>query len=152
MRKLKRELILTLYEKNIRELFAELKKNNLHNYFENNSDEFFVSLHEYLQLLLEEKNLIKLDVIRQSHIDRHYAYHIFSGKRLNPSRNKVLALAIALKLNLQETQELLRHARHCELCPRSRFDSIIISSILQRLDVPQINSLLKNYSVKSLLE
>lgn len=142
---------MNLYEKNIRELFAELKNNALPDYLENNHDEFFVSLHEYLQTLLEEKNLIKLDVIRQSHIDRHYGYHIFSGTRKNPSREKILSLAIALKLNLSETQELLRHARLCELCPRSQFDSIVISSILQNLDVPQINSLLKNFSVKECL-
>lgn len=142
---------MNLYEKNIRELFGELKKNNLVSYFENNQNEFLIPLNEYLQLLLEEKNLIKLDVIRQSHMDRHYAYHIFSGKKMNPSRNKVLSLAIALKLNLQETQELLQHSRHCELCPRSSFDSIIISSILQNLDVPQTNSLLKNFSVKECL-
>ena len=137
-----------LYEKNIQELFEELKKNNLHNYFENNSDEFFIPLHEYLQMLLEDKNLIKLDIIRQSNIDKRYAYHIFRGSRTNPSRNKILSLAVALDLNLQETQELLQHSRHYELSPRSQFDSVIISSILQRLDVPQTNSLLKNFSVK----
>ena len=141
-----------LYEKNIPELFAELKNNDLPNYLENNHDEFFVSLNEYLQLLLEDKNLLKLNVIRQSNIERRYAYSIFSGSRINPSRNKILALANALNLNLQETQELLRHARHCELCPRSPFDSVIISSIFQHLDVLQTNSLLENFSLGKYLE
>ena len=46
-----------------------------------------------MQLLLEDKGLTKLNVIRHSQMDRHYAYHIFSGVRANPSRNKILALA-----------------------------------------------------------
>ena len=90
-------------------------------------------------------------MIHQSQLDRHYAYHIFSGVRANPSRNKVLALANAMSLNLDETQELLQHSRHCPLCPRSPADSIIISAIYKHLDVPQTNALLKQFNISELL-
>ena len=110
-----------------------------------NCDDFLIPLHQYLQLLIEDKELTKLNVIRHSQMDRHYAYHIFSGTKQNPSRNKVLALANAMNLNLDETQALLQHSRHCQLCPRSPADSIIISAIHQRLDVPQANALLKQF-------
>ena len=117
-----------------------------------NCNEFQISLDKYLQLILDEKKLTKLDVIHKSQLDRHYAYHIFSGNRQNPSRNKILALANAMSLNLDETQELLQHSRHCTLCPRSTTDSIIISSIHQNLDVPQTNSLLKQFGQIERLE
>mgnify|MGYP007070325631 CR=1 FL=1 len=91
-------------------------------------------------------------MIHQSQLDRHYAYHIFSGVRANPSRNKVLALANAMNLNLDETQALLQHSRHCQLCPRSPADSIIISAIIQNLDVLQTNALLKKFKQIERLE
>lgn len=136
---------MNLYNKNIDDLFEELKNLNLESYFENNFNEFLIPLHQYLQLITEDKGLTKVDVIRQSHIERRYAYHIFSGTKQNPSRNKVLAFANALNLNLDETQALLQHSRHCQLCPRSPADSIIISAIHQRLDIPQTNALLKKF-------
>ena len=136
---------MNLYNKNIDDLFEELKNLNLESYFENNFNEFLIPLHQYLQLLLEDKGLTKVDVIRQSHIERRYAYHIFSGTKQDPSRNKVLAFANAMNLNLAETQTLLQHSRHCQLCPRSPADSIIISAIHQRLDVPQTNAILKQF-------
>ena len=111
-----------------------------------NCDDFLIPLHQYLQLLIEDKELTKLNVIRHSQMDRHYAYHIFSGKKQNPSRNKVLAFANAMNLNLEETQELLQHSRHCQLCPRSPADSVIISAIHQHLNVPQTNALLRQFS------
>ena len=50
-----------------------------------------------------------------------------------------------MNLNIDETQALLQHSRHCQLCPRSPADSIIISAIHQRLDVPQTNAILKQF-------
>ena len=105
-----------------------------------------------MQLLLDDKELTKLEVIHKSHLDRQYVYHIFSGNRKNPSRIKVLALANAMELNLNETQELLKHSRHCQLCPRSPYDSIIISAIHQKLDVVKTNVLLSQFQQSELLD
>jgi hypothetical protein len=69
-------------------------------------------------------------------------YHIFSGLKKNPSRPKILALAIAMGLNLEEIQYLLRYARQSPLYPRNPWDSIIISAVEQKLDVFQTNELL----------
>ena len=107
---------MNLYNKNIDDLFEELKNLNLESYLENNCNEFLIPLHQYLQLITEAKGLTKVNVIRHSQLDRHYAYHIFSGKKQNPSRNKILAFANAMNLNLDETQTLLQHSRHCQLC------------------------------------
>ncbi|MBR2179745.1 MAG: helix-turn-helix domain-containing protein [Selenomonadaceae bacterium] len=134
------------YIKRTLTLFEELKNIEIVDYLHLNQNEFLIPFHQYLQLITEYKGLTKVDVIRQSHIERRYAYHIFSGTKQNPSRNKVLTFANAMNLNLDETQALLQHSRHCQLCPRSPADSIIISAIHQRLDVPQTNALLRQFS------
>ena len=125
-----------IYSKSTGELFFELKEErNLQNYRDRNREEFLSPLNEYLEKLLAEKNLVKAEVIEQSGLNREYAYHIFSGNRKNPSRPKILALAIAMGLDLDEVQYLLRYAKQGALYPRNPWDSVIISAIQQKLTV-----------------
>ena len=58
----------------------------------------FVTLSEYLDLLIESKKLKKSDIIVRSNLDKNYAYQIFNGTKTNPSRNKVLMLAFGMGL------------------------------------------------------
>lgn len=141
------------FGKSTGELFTELKKEkNLRDWRTNNSAEFVMSLGEYLEKILADKNLTKQEVIERSGLNREYVYHIFSGKRKNPSRPKVLALAIAMGLNLDEVQYLLRYARHGVLYPRNQWDAVIISAIEQNLSVMQTNELLNSLGEANLLE
>lgn len=131
------------YVKDTNELFVELKKDkHIKNYLNRNREEFLIPLNEYLEQLLIEKNLSKQSVIEKSTLQREYAYHIFSGIRKNPSRPKLLALAIAMDLNLEETQYLLKYSKQSPLYPRNPWDSIVISAIEQKLNVSQTNALL----------
>lgn len=131
------------FGKSTGELFTELKdKKNLQDWRKDNREEFVLPLNEYLIKLLKEKNLERAAVIEQSGLNREYAYHIFSGKRKNPSRPKILALSIAMGLNLDEIQYLLRYAQHGVLYPRNPWDAVIISAIEQKLTVMQTNELL----------
>lgn len=133
------------FGKSTGELFTELKKEkNLNGWRTNNRDEFILPLCEYLEKLLTEKNLTKQEVIEGSGLNREYVYHIFSGKRKNPSRAKILALAIAMGLDLDEIQYLLRYAQHGVLYPRNQWDAVIISAVEQKLSVMQTNELLHN--------
>ena len=47
-----------------------------------------MTVSEYLSELLDKHNLSKTDVISASNLDRHYAYHILSGEKKQPSRQK----------------------------------------------------------------
>ena len=133
------------------ELFTELKADkNLGGYFQRNSDEFVLPLNEYLEKLLAEKNLTKKEVIERSGLNREYAYHIFSGLKKNPSRPKILAIALAMELNLDEIQYLLRYARLGALYPRNQWDAVIISAVEQKLSVAQTNELLYRLGEKTL--
>ena len=131
------------YDKDTDELFVELREDNdIKNYLRRNRAEFVQPLSEYLANLLAQKQLSKQAVIERSGVQREYAYHIFSGLKKNPSRPKILALAFAMGLTLEETQYLLRYSKQSPLYPRNPWDSIIISAIDQRLSVLQTNELL----------
>ena len=141
------------YGKNTGDLFAELKvEKNVGNYLERNQTEFAVPLNEYLSKLLIEKSLIKSEVIKQSGLTGEYAYHIFSGNRKNPSRPKVLALGLAMQLNLDEIQYLLKYAKQNPLYPRNPWDSVVIFAVERHLGVLETNELLHQAGETLLLE
>ena len=135
------------------DLFTELKTNkNLTSYRDRNREEFVLPLNEYFDKLLAEKNLTKAEVIERAGLNREYAYHILSGIKKNPSRTKILALAIAMNLNLEEVQYLLRYAGQGILYPRNPWDAVIISAIEQKLTVMETNELLHRLGETEFLE
>ena len=140
-------------KKSTTELFTELKEDkNIKGYLNRNQSEFMVPLHEYLTNLLTEKNLLKKDVVKKTNLNREYIYRLFAGTKENPSRQKVLAIGIAMELNLEEMQYLLKHAKLNILYPRNQWDSVIISAIEQHLNVMETNELLHQLGETLLLE
>lgn len=118
-----------------------LSKKDLRSYFDQNAQEFVTSpLAEYLDTLLHEHQMEKSAVIAAAQVERSYGYQIFSGRKTNPSRDVLLALALAMHLNLDETQTLLRVAHLALLYPRIRRDSVLIHSIGMEEDVIQCNA------------
>ena len=140
------------FGKSTGELFTELKREkNPGDWRNRNREEFVLPLNEYLEKLLAEKNLSKSEVIERSGLNREYAYHIFGGIKKNPSRPKLLALALAMDLTLDEVQYLLRYAKQAVLYPRNPWDAVIISAIEQKLSVMQTNELLHRLGENILL-
>ena len=139
-------------EKDTEELFSELKEDgDIKAFLNRNKDELLPPVSEYLRGLMQEKGLRLSDVIKASCLNRNYAYHIFSGEKPNPSRVKLLALALAMKLNLDETQHLLLCGGHSTLYPRSPWDSVIISAVEQGLSVTDTNLLLEQLGETEIL-
>ena len=121
-------------KKSTTELFVELKEDkNIKGYLNRNQGEFMVPLHEYLTNLLTEKNLLKKEVVRKSGLNREYVYHLFAGTKEKPSRQKVLAIGVAMGLNLEEMQYLLKYAKLNILYPRNQWDSVIIYQLGETL-------------------
>lgn len=83
------------------------------------------SMSDYLQQLLDEKSLVRAEVIRRAGLNETFGYQIFMGQR-GASRNKVLQLAFAMKLTLKEADRLLQAAGVNELYCKNRRDAIII--------------------------
>lgn len=87
-----------------------------------------MGLAEYLQRLLDEKGLERVDVVRKAGLNSTFGYQIFTGTR-HPSRNKLLQIAFAMGLNLKETNRLLQAGDANELYCKNRRDAVIIFCI-----------------------
>lgn len=109
------------------------------------------TLAEYLNQLLDEKRLSKADVVRESRLERVYGYHIFAGRKKNPSRNKVISLALAMKLAPEETQYLLYYAGAEQLYVRNPRDSILWYALDHHMSVLDTNIMLQKMSEQPLL-
>lgn len=109
------------------------------------------TLAEYLNQLLDEKHLSKADVVRESRLERVYGYHIFAGRKKNPSRNKVISLALAMKLAPEETQYLLYYAGAEQLYVRNPRDSILWYALDHHMSVLDTNIMLQKMSEEPLL-
>ena len=74
--------------------------------------------------LIDERGLTDPQVYKRANLDRKLFSKIRSNPDYQPGKNTVLALAIALQLNLDQTADLLRRAGFA-LSPGSRSDLII---------------------------
>lgn len=102
------------------------------------------SLAELLEELMQRHDLHKSDVIRDSELSEVYAYQIFSGLRM-PTRKKLLALAVGMKLTVDEVQRVLKQAGYPSLYIKLAFDSVVLYGIHKRLSVWEINQMLFEY-------
>ena len=86
------------------------------------------SLSEYLQALLEEKGLRRIDVIRSADLNETFGYQIFTGAR-RASRDNLLKIAFAMGCTLREANRLLQAGGANELYCKNRRDAIVIFAI-----------------------
>lgn len=108
-----------------------------------------ISFPAYINEKLADHHLSAADVIRASEIQRNYGYQILNGQK-QPSRDKVIALCLALSLSLNETQRALTISQNGLLYPRIRRDSVLIFSVNKNLSVSQSNELLYETGEKGL--
>ena len=119
-------------------------------FYDENKD-YMVSadLSALLEEIIKKHNLKKSQVIRAAEMSEVYAYQIFSGLRI-PERKKILCLAIAMELSLDEVQTLLKSAGYSTLYVKLPFDSIILYGICKKLSVVEINEILYEYGLETL--
>lgn len=118
-------------------------------YKENSEHMIRESLAELLNQLLEVKGLKKSQVIQNAELSEVYGYQIFSGLRI-PERKKLLCLAIAMELNIDQVQQLLKCAGYSQLYVKLPFDSIVLYGFCKGWSVVQINDLLYEYGLETL--
>lgn len=138
-------------KKDTSKMLEELQScSDFRNFYQENEDYIISkSLSELLKDLLTKHELKKSAVIRNSELSEDYAYQIFSGLRI-PERKKLLALAVGMRLNLDEVQTLLKSGGYAPLFVKNTFDCIVIYGICNNLTVVQINYLLFDYGMETL--
>lgn len=118
-------------------------------YDENRDDMVSQTLSQLLEQLLTEKGLKKSQVIQNAEISEVYGYQIFSGIRI-PDRKKLLALAVGMDLNIEQTQKLLKSAGYPPLYAKLPLDSIVLFGLCKGMGVVEINELLYEYGLETL--
>lgn len=134
------------------ELLDEIKSaNTIDEYLDENSESISPQkVSEMLEALVEQKGLIKSEIIAKSEISQVYAYQIFSGVKEAPSRDKVLSLLIAMAISLDEVQNFLKLSGYPFLYAKHKRDSIIIFCIQNRKTVVETNNELYSHGEATL--
>ena len=121
------------------------KKNSLN--LEDLINEVGDSFHEVLFDKISQSGMTDVEVYKRANIDRKLFSKIRSNPAYHPRKATVLALAIALKLNLEETQDLLSRAEYA-LSPGSKSDVIIRYFIEKKeYDIDLINIALDDHGL-----
>lgn len=110
--------------------------------------EGYGSLSEYLNVYIAKHELVLSDIVRKSQLSRDYAYAIFNGHKASPTRDRVIAICIAMGMNLQETQRALKICNAGVLYSKNDRDAAVIICINREIyDIDKVNEFLYNHSM-----
>lgn len=106
-------------------------------------------LHEYLRQLCQSRGETAERVIERAGIDRAVGDQLFSGRR-KPSRDRVIQLAFGFGLDVEETQQLLKIARHTFLYPKIKRDAAIIYCLARNMGLAETQNVLADFDLQTL--
>ena len=107
------------------------------------------SFEKHLQQLINKKGLKNSEVYAAANISKQYFSKLLKGQ-VKPSKDKMLALAVGLRLNMDEVADFLRIAGYA-LSPISQTDTVVEYFIRkQEYNVLKINIVLFDYGLEPL--
>ena len=107
------------------------------------------SFEKHLQQLINKKGLRNSEVYAAANISKQYFSKLLKGQ-VKPSKDKMLALAVGLRLNMDEVVDFLRIAGYA-LSPISQTDIVVEYFIRkQEYNVLKINIVLFDYGLEPL--
>lgn len=131
----------TIPKKLVREMTAAISYNSVDDLFDKLDEPFNTALLKLIDL----KGKTDAQVYKRANIDRKLFSKIRKGQGYMPSKRTILALAIALELSLNETEDLLKRAGYA-LSHSNKFDVIVEFFIVsRRFDIFEINQVLFKY-------
>jgi len=95
----------------------------------------------YLEACLEKKDLKKSEVIEKTNLQKNYAYQICNGTKKG-SKEKIIQLALAMRLNLHDTNNLLSLSNNGLLYAKVKKDAILIYALQHHYNLFKTNELL----------
>ena len=108
------------------------------------------TIQELINALYVKTDMTKAELARRSGVSTVYLHQLFSGRR-NPSREKLICIAIGLGASLDETQEMLRRSGFAELYAKDKRDAIIIFGITHGKNLLQVNDDLFDKNMETLM-
>ncbi|MBQ6477855.1 MAG: macro domain-containing protein [Erysipelotrichaceae bacterium] len=108
------------------------------------------SFSECLIRMIDERGLPDPEVYKKANIDRKHFNHIKNTKNYRPKKETAVALAIGMRLNMEDTNILLERAGYV-LSKAIKFDLIIRYCIEHRIyNIYQVNEILFEQDQKTL--
>ena len=106
---------------------------------------------EYLQELIRTKGMKNAEVYKRANLTKQYFSKLMNGK-INPTKEKLLCIAVALCLNLDETVDFLNMGGYA-LSPYSKTDLVFKYYIIQKdFDIFSIDIALYDLGLPSLMD
>ena len=109
-----------------------------------------MSLSEYLYSFLDKNKIMVPQLIIDSNLSKSYVYQVLAGEK-TPGRDVLLRLALALHMDLDETQHLLTIGDSGILYPKVRRDAAIICCILRGFDLRGTDDFLNSVGERTFL-
>lgn len=141
-----------MFSKETKELLDELKGKNIdiNTYLESNSDSLIeINLKKFWNDVVNNSGMSKSDIINKSDFGYVYFYDVINGRKI-PSTDKIVRLALAMKMTLEQCQTALKYSGKSPLYPRLKRDSILIFAINHNYDIYQTAELLLNEGLEEL--
>lgn len=141
-----------MFSKETKELLDELKGKNIdiNTYLESNSDSLIeINLKKFWNDVVNNSGMSKSDIINKSDFGYVYFYDVINGRKI-PSTDKIVRLALAMKMTLDQCQTALKYSGKSPLYPRLKRDSILIFAINHNYDIYQTAELLLNEGLEEL--
>lgn len=134
------------------ELLKELKRQScsLPDYLSKHKEAFVIEdIKVFWANLIEEKKYSKSNIINKSDFSYCYFYDVINGRKM-PTKDKVVRLALAMKMTVDECQQALKISGRSALYPKVRRDSVLIYAIEKKMTIMQCNDLLEKHGEEEL--
>ena len=135
-----------IWQRRISEAGKKSDKQPQNNLLENQLANIGASFHDKLFELINAAHLDNKEVWKRANLDRKHFSKIQCDKNYHPKKKTVLALCIALQLDLEQSKDLLARADWA-FSPNSKVDLIVQKAINDRqYDIMQVNIILFKYT------